>query len=89
MFNTLYIVFKGCLSMGLHKQGFVLGGGHSPIRAECVNMHLGDPKVLFIIWDGVFRACVCIVGCVVFLLYLQRISIKSDRPCLHQCLELL
>ena len=48
-------------------------------------MHLGDPKVLFIIWDGLFWGRVCVLLVVLYYYFTCRESI-NDRLCLHQCL---
>ena len=45
-------------------------------------MHLGDPKVLFIIWDGVFWGGVCMLLVVLYYYFTCRESI-NDRLCLH------
>lgn len=62
--------------MGLYKHRVCPGRWTRSYKSwRCVNMPLGNPEVLFLIWDGVFwrrvRVCVCVVGCVVLLLYLQ------------------
>lgn len=60
--------------MGLYKHRVCPGRWTRAYKSwRCVNMPLGNPEVLFLIWDGVFwrHVCVCVVGCVVLLLYLQ------------------
>ena len=72
--------------MGLFKHRVCPGGWTQSYKSwRYVNMHLGDPKVLFIIWDGLFWGRVCVLLVVLYYYFTCRESI-NDRLCLHQCL---
>lgn len=65
--------------MGLYKQRVCPGRWTQSYKScRCVNMHLGDPKVLFIIWDGVFWGCVCVLLAVLYSYFTCRENINQE-----------
>ena len=60
--------------MGLHECRECTEGCMQPCKSwRCVNVRFGDPKVLFIIWDGVrWSVCTCVLFVVLYCYFTCR-----------------